>query len=379
MVETANPTVAAGDNIGWEQKTAYQQWAESLGIPIHRGYFIPDARSVELGWWPERECNAAILDLAGLENVSDVRVIEIPPGKTLPPYKFAMDDIAYVLDGSGLTTISGSDGKARHTFEWQKHSMFMLPRNSTYQLSNARGTQPARLLLSSYVPMAMSAQGDPSFFFNNPHSGDALLDAAEISADARAVVQSFEQGGPAAGVFWYGNFFPNMRTWDNLAAFKSRGAGGSVVWVRFPRSPMVAHMSVFPAQTYKKGHRHGPGFVIVIPAGEGYSIMWPEGGEKVIVPWSEGTVFVPPNRWFHQHFNLGQAPARYLALHPPSFLAGFSEQIEDMARDQIEYTNEEPWIRQRFEEELKKRSLESQMPAEAYRDRTYQWAYANAS
>ena len=33
MVETANPTVAAGDDIGWEQKTAYQQWAESLGIP----------------------------------------------------------------------------------------------------------------------------------------------------------------------------------------------------------------------------------------------------------------------------------------------------------------------------------------------------------
>src|SRR5437764_8778333 len=210
MVETAKPTEVAGGDLSWEQPTAYDRWIESIGVPIHKGYFIPDARKVELGWWPERECNAAILDLAGLENVSDVRIIEIPPGKTLPPYKFAMDDIAYVLEGRGLTTISGSDGGMRHEFEWEKHSMFMLPRNCTHQLSNAQGTHPARLLLSSYVPLAMSAQGDPSFVFNNPHSGDALLDAAEISADARAVVQSFEQGGPAAGVFWYGNFFPNM-------------------------------------------------------------------------------------------------------------------------------------------------------------------------
>ena len=80
MVETAKPMDDIGVEISWEQPTAYQQWSESLGIPIHRGYFIPDARKVELGWWPERECNAAILDLAGLENVSDVRIIEIPPG-----------------------------------------------------------------------------------------------------------------------------------------------------------------------------------------------------------------------------------------------------------------------------------------------------------
>ena len=39
--------------------------------------------------------------------------------------------------------------------------------------------------------------------------------------------------------------------------------------------------------------------------------MWPEGEEKVIVPWQEGSVFVPPNRWFHQHFNVGDAPGRY--------------------------------------------------------------------
>jgi len=167
-----------------------------------------------------------------------------------------------------------------------------------------------------------------------------------------------------------------MRTWEHLTPFYARGAGGHVVWIKFPDSPLTAHMSVFPSRTYKKGHRHGPGWVIVIPAGEGYSIMWQEGQEKVIVPWQEGSVFVPPGRWFHQHFNVGSSAARYVALHPPMYLQGFSEKIEDMDRDQIEYANEDPMVRERFESELSKRGLTTLMPAEAYANRDYQWAYA---
>jgi len=170
-----------------------------------------------------------------------------------------------------------------------------------------------------------------------------------------------------------------MRAWDQLVPFWGRGAGGRVAHIRFPYSQMTCHMSGFDARTYKKGHRHGPCFVIVIPAGEGYSIMWPEGGEKVIIPWHEGSVFVPPNRWFHQHFNVGEASARYLAMHPLPQNMGGAERVEDRARDQIEYPDEEPFIRQKFETELTQRGLQSIMPAQAYQDRNYEWAYEEAS
>ena len=63
-----------------------------------------------------------------------------------------------------------------------------------------------------------------------------------------------------------------MRAWDRLDPFRHRGAGGHVVSIRFPRSPIWSHMSVFPARTYKKAHRHGPGILIVIPSGEGFSV-----------------------------------------------------------------------------------------------------------
>ncbi len=127
-------------------------------------------------------------------------------------------------------------------------------------------------------------------------------------------------------------------------------------------------MSVFPSRTYKKGHRHGPGVFIVIPVGEGYSVMWKEGEERIFAPWHEASCFTP--RYYHQHFNVGSTPARYIAFHPSG-----GRRFQDVARDQIEYPDEDPWIRQTFEEELAKRGLTSLMPEEAYKDRDYQWEY----
>lgn len=135
-------------------------------------------------------------------------------------------------------------------------------------------------------------------------------------------------------------------------------------------------MYVFQVKTYKKAHRHGPGRIIVIPTGEGYSVMWPEGEEKVVIPWHEASVFTPPEKWFHQHFNLGEGPARYLALHPLPQFRGHGETVEDRARDQIEYPDEDSFVREKFEEELAKRGLTSRMPKEAYQDRDFQWDYS---
>ena len=129
-------------------------------------------------------------------------------------------------------------------------------------------------------------------------------------------------------------------------------AGASIFSFPIPKCPATCRSST--RGLYKKAHRHGPGRVIVIPVGEGYSIMWEEGKDKVVVPWHEASCFVPPNKWFHQHFNAGGDPARYLALHPPMQFHGHAEKVEDRAKDQIEYVNEDKWVREKFEGELAK-------------------------
>ncbi|HEY3303312.1 MAG TPA: cupin domain-containing protein [Candidatus Binatia bacterium] len=362
----------------WQRITPYQRWIESLGVPIHRGYYLEDLRKLELGRWDERDCDVAFVQLAGQEGVTGAYVTEIAPGKTLPPFRTAVDEAVYVLQGRGMTTV-WLDERAKKIFEWQSHSMFLIPGGCHWQLGNLQGNQTVRLLHCTYLPLALSAIPNTDFFFKNPFVDSTRLQTnGDGDLYSEAKVEWIPDSNRSEGRnIWVGNFFPDMRAWDRLDAYKRRGAGGHVVWVGFPDSPISGHMSVFPSRTYKKGHRHGPGFLIVIPAGEGYSIMWPEGGEKVVIPWHEASLFVPPNRWFHQHFNVGPTPARYLAIHPPRGFSGISEKVEDRARDQIEYPDEDPSVRARFQDELTKRGLTSQMPEEAYRSRDYEWSYAS--
>jgi hypothetical protein len=368
---TANPYQSSRAAVEVKAYT-YDRWMESVGIPIHRGFFIEDLRTVELGWWDERQCNAAFIQLMGQEGITSAVVMEIAPGKTLPPVKFALDDLIYVLRGRGVSTVWTADGAPKKTFEWQDRSLFQIGSNCYLQLGNMRGDRPARLLRYSYLPLATSLVTEPSFYFNNPFQ---KADSSKQDIDGYSEAKLIENGDPSLAwggnrVYWFGNFFPDMAAWDKLTTNRR---GGMSVTIMFPNSEMSCHMSVFPTRTYKKAHRHGPGRVIVIPAGEGYSVLWEEGKEKIVAPWHEGSMFVPPNKWFHQHFNVGATPARYLALHPPRQFRGHAEKIEDRAKDMIEYVDEDPWIREKFEGDLAKGGLTTLMPQDAYTVKSYDW------
>jgi oxalate decarboxylase/phosphoglucose isomerase-like protein (cupin superfamily) len=368
---TANPYQSSRAAVEVKAYT-YDRWMESVGIPIHRGFFIEDLRTVELGWWDERQCNAAFIQLMGQEGITSAVVMEIAPGKTLPPVKFALDELIYVLRGRGVSTVWTADGAPKKTFEWQDRSLFQIGSNCYLQLGNMRGDRPARLLRYSYLPLATSLVTEPSFYFNNPFQ---KADSSKQDIDGYSEAKLIENGDPSLAwggnrVYWFGNFFPDMAAWDKLTTNRR---GGMSVTIMFPNSEMSCHMSVFPTRTYKKAHRHGPGRVIVIPAGEGYSVLWEEGKEKIVAPWHEGSMFVPPNKWFHQHFNVGATPARYLALHPPRQFRGHAEKIEDRAKDMIEYVDEDPWIREKFEGDLAKGGLTTLMPQDAYTVKSYDW------
>jgi hypothetical protein len=247
----------------------------------------------------------------------------------------------------------------------------MIPRGSTYQLSNTSGQEPVRLLHTSSLPMSMGIIPDPGFYFSEKFNQPELLYGQDIFAAAKMMPND---NGREDRPTWFGNFFPDMAAWDRLHTYEERGAGGHRVGIQFANTNYWSHMSVFPKGTYKKAHRHGPGVLIVIPDGEGYSIMWPEGKEKVVVPWHEASIFVPPNMWFHQHFNKGANPARYLAFHPPG---RGREVVADPASNQIEYWQEDPFVRQTFEKELAKIGEETLMPEQCYTDKDYRWAYGD--
>lgn len=357
---------------------AYDQWMEGLGVPIHRGYAVSDLRTVQLGWWEERKCLTGFVQLMGQEGVSETRVTEIPPGGVLEPYKVGVDEAVYVLSGNGMTEVWDAGGGRKQAFEWSPRALFLVPATTTRQFRNLSGDTPARVVHYSYLPLAMSVVTDPGFFLDNPYDCRAVSVGIDDAYSEARTVPGGEgyrwingQRGPGVA-YWYGRLFPDLLAWERLDSNHDRGAGSRTVRIQFAGTDMSAHMSVFAPRTYKKAHRHGPGRAILIPGGEGYSVMWPEGGEKVVVHWQEGSMFVPPNRWFHQHFNVGGMPARYLAIHPPIQLHGYTEKVVT-ANDQIEYSAEDPSVREMFEKELGTRSLTSLMPDEVYTNPNFEW------
>ena len=348
----------------------HDRWIRSLEVPIYRGHFIEDLRTIELARWDERDCDVAFLQLEGQEFIQEVRIMEIAPGKTLPPYRIGLEEMVYVLKGRGQTTVWGVEGLPKKSFEWQERSIFMTPPGYYSQLSSLQGDQPARIMATSYLPLAFALRPDMDFFFKNPVVDLSLLYGEGQEAYSEAVAARNPSGHMLN--LWVGNFFPDMKMWDKLEPYRHRGAGGTRVDFRsnFGRR---GHMSVFPVGTYKRAHRHGPGRVIFIPDGEGYSIIWPQGGEKIVLPWHEASVFTPPNQWFHQHFNVGAKPARYIAFGPPR--GPFETDEADDNDRQIDYMVEDPWIRDKFEAELAKRGLATDMPQEAYEQSWYMWKY----
>ena len=146
----------------------YNVWIESTGVPIYREYFIDDLRTIKVGAWAQRGCDAAFIELKGQQGVTGGYVLEIGAGQTLPKFRVAVDECIYVLQGRGLTTIYHPEGNASKSFEWDTRSCFLVPANHPYELSNAQGTQKARVLVSSYLPLAMSVMPSPDYFFKSP-------------------------------------------------------------------------------------------------------------------------------------------------------------------------------------------------------------------
>jgi hypothetical protein len=348
----AQPVYPEAQGSSWNPRSIYEKWMGQQELPIYRGH-AADLPSIELAPWADRDCSAGFLYFQGMEDIHEARIVK----------------------GRGLCTVWAGD-REKKTFEWGDHAIFMIPPNYTYQLSNASGSQPARVMQTNYLPLALTACPNIDFFLNSPQVDLNHLYGVDTNLFSEATLTRPGGGDRRANApqnLFVGNFLPDMATWDKLEPYYGRGAGGTTVYFR-SRIAKGGHMSVFAPGSYKKAHRHGPGRVIVIPDGEGYTVVWPANSdqEKEVIPWREGTCFTPPEQWYHQHFNVGTVNARYIAFGPPPLLGGHAAVH---GHQQIEYPEEEPWIRHKFEEELSKRGMTNVIPDEAYKDLNFEWDY----
>lgn len=339
--------------------TSYDKWLEEEGLPVIRGFHITDLKDVAVAPWRRKGGAGTYVNLDGTGGTNDAYVVEIPPGGNLKPEKYLFEEVIFVLSGRGATTIWNEGGK-KQNFEWQAGSLFSPPLNAWRQHFNGQGDQPARLLAVTTAPLVINLFHNRELIFHNPM---VLKDRYAGEPDY------FSSSGKAhPGRVWESNFIPDVASFK-LQNMLRRGAGGTSINFELANNTMCAHISEFPVGTYKKAHRHAAGAHIVLISGEGYSILWKDGQTKTRVDWHTGSLFVPPDMWFHQHFNVGQEPARYLAVRWGSqkfrvsgvlSMAGVEDSVK-AGGNQIEYEDEDPEIRRMFEAELAKRGVESKM------------------
>ncbi len=357
-------------------KSTYELWIERQGIPVVEGYGF-DLRGIPLGPWPRRGGRGAFVQLRGMEGVTGMEVVEIPPGKTLEREKHMYEKVIYVAEGLGSTEV-WREGQEKQFFEWGPGSLFAPPLNCWYRLVNG-GSERALLAAVTNAPMIIDIFHNEDFIFNCDYQ---FKDRYDTQEHFFAEEQKRYQVG--RGTYWETNFIADVAN-AMIDSHEWKAAGGRFTGFEISGNTMVGHLVEWPVGRYHKAHYHGAGAVLVILRSEGYSIMWPNElgthpyqaghGDKVVkVDWRPGSIFSPPSGWFHQHFNLGSDKARQLAFrygskkHPAGFWTACERRDEGVFTSVkeggtlIEYEDEDPEIRRIYEAALKGRGIHFAMP-----------------
>ncbi len=363
----------------------YEEWLKAEGLPVYRDYAVANLRALELRPWKRLGGSGAYVDLKGGEGVNDAYLCEIPPGKSTIPQRYLFEEILYVLNGEGESVI-WNPGGAKRTVRWQAGAILGPPLNAWRQHFN-RGNKPVRLLAITNAPVVIDLFHNTDFVFNNDYAFRDRYDSEPnfFGAGPEKLLHketTLETSEIERGVHtWDSGLVPDARK-IGLAEVKERGVGNTRIELQLSDNTMQAHISEFAVGTYKKAHRHGPGSHVVMLNGAGYTLMWKgspkysDAKDQVRVDWTEGSLFVPPDGWFHQHFNGSGNMARYLAATWGGDGKWFNRALGGGGRTHrlgktsirkggnlIEYEDEDPAIREIFEAELKKNGVQVRMPA----------------
>ena len=360
MRQEASVSEEMAKKFATEKETPYTRWVRAEGLDILSAMYVPNLHTVELKPWTRRGGRGVFLNHDASRTSNDAYVCEIPPGKQLAPQRQLYEEMIYILDGRGSTGVWNDAGK-KLSFEWKAGAIFAVPLNTMHQHFNGSGRDPARFVSVTNAPVIINSFGDIDFVFNTRYD---FRDRFSGEADY------FASGGEQKGLLLDTNFVADAINLPLVSA-KERGAGGGHIRFSMAKGSMNSHISQFPVGTYKKAHAHGPGAYVIIMNGEGFSLMWPEGEEPRRYEWREGSLIVPPNMWYHQHFNTGTTPARYLAFKAEGVAIRNAQGVpkawisKRLGGDQIDYADESPRVKDWFAAALAKNGLEAKM-SEAY-------------
>jgi len=371
----------SGYNVNQTNFDPFAAWLDQEGIPVYRDFAIKDLRALELQPWKRVGGLGAHINLVGGEGVNCAYVCELPAGASTNSQRYLFEETIYFLEGEGETELWAPTGE-KFSVKWKAGSVLGPPLNLWRKHTNL-GSKPARFLSVNNAPVAIDLFHNIDFVFNNDFVFRDRFDTEGNflkSGDNKMLTKIVKGHKHERSIHtWHGSFVPDART-IGLERAADRGKGNSRIELELANNTMQTHISEFSTGTYKMAHRHGPGSHVVTLNGTGYTLFWKgstrysEAKEKKRVDWTDGSLFVPPDGWFHQHFNTGRDAARYIAPNWGGqgrwFMeglggGGYTHLLDSVdvktGGNMIEYEDEDPQVREMYVAELAKSGIKFNM------------------
>ncbi len=250
----------------------YDDWARAEGAPIHRGAAI-DLVSLDTRPWPRFGVNGAICHLDGHDDFLALFVFDLAPGASSAPARHLYEEIFYGLSGRGIAEIDLPGGETT-TMEWGPQTLFSAPMNARVRLRN---TSPSRARVASIndIRYLMSLYRNERFLFDTPME------------------------------------FPE-RASGHYARDCATGAAGAI---SLANGSIGADLFDIASGEYARAERQMFGSLLLGVAGDGMTLSWEDDAEAASrTKWRHGVACSPAGMTFHQHFNIGSSPARYLRM-----------------------------------------------------------------
>lgn len=365
MTLTTQDWSANGRTTSSHVLTPYETWARKQGVPVVEGYGVTDLAEQTFGYWDRIGCDAYFVLLKGMEGITGMYVAEIKPGETTREKRHLYEEVIYILEGRGSTTLQAPNGKS-HQFEWDEGSLFAIPLNTPHRLFS--GGKRVRYVAFTTAPLVFDLFYNEEFVYNTPFSF-----SERFSGEPDYFDLDIRHPAAARGIaVWETNFIPDVRrAIVDDAGLKGRGV--QLTQFEIAGNSLIGHLARWPVGQYHKAHHHGGGAILFIVRSVGFTLMWPNelglrpyengfGDQVIRVDWRPGSTFSPPTGWFHQHFNTGAEPALQLALRNGSSKFPFGVRRSQTRKGvltstreggtMIEYEDEDPAIRPMYLEAL---------------------------
>ena len=354
--------------------SGYQKFLASEGIPNYTGWAV-DLYELELKPWKRLgpEVLGAYINLNGTGGVVNAFAMSILPRGETWPERHLFEEQLMILTGEGETHIWRKDPTEKVVVPWKKGTVFSPPLNTWHRHVN-KGSEPVLLVAVTDLPIKADLFRNMEFIFNvnfdfsERYAGQPDYFDPENSQDYPP--------GPEEHSLSIVNLVRNAWSWRLFHA--GQGVGDVDRHYILSNNMIGGHIEQFPVGTYERGHRHGPGATIVLLSGVGRTLMWPRplgktpwkdgrSDEVLEVNWKVGTLLIPPTQWYHQHFNLGREPARFINLGEipgtNEMYPMTSKQLAGGDQGIILFRDEDLHVREMFERELATRGLDPLMPA----------------